>query len=612
MKKHSLSTKQLLFGLAFLLSFLGLTVFLFTYQRDEKRFVNLTAKLFSQEMAANTLNLHYTLANPADFGIQEYEAVLSLYDSEDALRGQAGMENTLAALHALRRDKLSDSDAYLWRLLTRSLENSLALGNFPYYREPLSPASGAQTQLPILLAEYTFRSRRDVEDYLALLDQTDEYFASLLTYEQKKTAAGFPMPAAFLQSVREQCDTIVTKEALAEGTHFLQTTFQERLEELSRKNLITAKEADHYLAQNERLLGTVLLPAYAELGDGLLVLEDNDVLPQGLAALPEGKAYYEQLLISQTGSYRSVEEIQQLLTQQFSKEYEAVRKLVQQHPELAGEYGQNTAAAFPYTDASQMLLDLKQRMAADFPSIPAGAVDVHVKAVDQSLAAYCAPAFYLTAPLDDTDSNTIYINREKTPDGLDLYTTLAHEGYPGHLYQTVYHNRSSLAAGERPARELLWYGGYQEGWALYVEFLSFGYAADLLREHGQGSAALTAALEAHNRSLQLCLYSMIDILIHYEGTSYSQIAKILEGFGITDSASAKKIYNYIVQQPCNYLKYYLGYLEILSLQEEARHLWGHEYTDLRFHSFYLDCGPSDFLSLRERLQEEAPNPGAPL
>lgn len=612
MKKHSLSTKQLLFGLAFLLSFLGLTVFLFTYQRDEKRFVNLTAKLFSQEMAANTLNLHYTLANPADFGIQEYEAVLSLYDSEDALRGQAGMENTLAALHALRRDKLSDSDAYLWRLLTRSLENSLALGNFPYYREPLSPASGAQTQLPILLAEYTFRSRRDVEDYLALLDQTDEYFASLLTYEQKKTAAGFPMPAAFLQSVREQCDTIVTKEALAEGTHFLQTTFQERLEELSRKNLITAKEADHYLAQNERLLGTVLLPAYAELGDGLLVLEDNDVLPQGLAALPEGKAYYEQLLISQTGSYRSVEEIQQLLTQQFSKEYEAVRKLVQQHPELAGEYGQNTAAAFPYTDASQMLLDLKQRMAADFPSIPAGAVDVHVKAVDQSLAAYCAPAFYLTAPLDDTDSNTIYINREKTPDGLDLYTTLAHEGYPGHLYQTVYHNRSSLAAGERPARELLWYGGYQEGWALYVEFLSFGYAADLLREHGQGSAALTAALEAHNRSLQLCLYSMIDILIHYEGTSYSQIAKILEGFGITDSASAKKIYNYIVQQPCNYLKYYLGYLEILSLQEEARHLWGHEYTDLRFHSFYLDCGPSDFLSLQERLREEAPNPGAPL
>ena len=323
----------------------------------------------------------------------------------------------------------------------------------------------------------------------------------------------------------------------------------------------------------------------------------------GLAALPEGKAYYQELLISQTGSYRSVEEIRQLLTAQFSREYEAVKKLAAEHPELLQYYTRETAPGFPYREASQMLLDLKQRMAEDFPPIPGGAVDVHVKAVSDSLADYCAPAFYLTAPLDDTASNTIYINRQKTPDGLELYTTLAHEGYPGHLYQTVYHNRSSLAAGERPARELLWYGGYQEGWALYVEFLSYQYAAELLRENGQETAALAAALEARNRSLQLCLYCVCDVLIHYEGASYSQIAKVLSGFGITDSTSMKAIYNYIVQTPCNYLKYYLGYLEILSLQEEAKELWGAEYTDYRFHSFFLDCGPADFASLGQWLAQ---------
>lgn len=604
-KNSRVSNKQLLFGLGFLLAFLGLTVFLFTYKRDEKRFTSLTTKLFMEDLTDNTLNLHYTLANPSDFGIQNYTPSLSGYEPGSALGNRAGTENMLAAIKSLRTEKLSQSDAWLQKLLTRSLENSLALSSFPYYSEPLSPSSGAQTQLPILLAEYSFRSRRDVEDYLALLDQVDDYFDSLLVYDQEKAAAGIPLPAVFLQAVREQCDTVVTKQALEAGTHFLQTTFQERLEDLAGKGLVTAEEAGQYIAQNERLLKTVVLPAYASLGDGLLLLEDSGALPAGLAALPDGKAYYEQLLISQTGSYRSMDEIRDLLAAQFSSEYEAVKRIAAEHPEIAQSHALQDLPAFPCKEASQMLLDLKTRMAEDFPAVPGGPVDVHVKAVSDSLADYCAPAFYLTAPLDDTDSNTIYINRRKTPDGLELYTTLAHEGYPGHLYQTVYHNRSLLSSGGRPAREILWYGGYQEGWALYVELLSYQYAADLLRENNQETAALAAGLEARSRSLQLCLYSILDVLIHYENASYSQIAKVLSGFGITDSTSAKAIYNYIIQSPCNYLKYYLGYLEILSLQERARSLWGDDYTDYRFHSFYLDWGPADFMSLAEMLEEQA-------
>ena len=165
MKQNSrLTTKQLLFGLAFLLAFLGLTLFLFTYQRDEKRFESLTNRLFTEELEADTLDLHYTLANPADFGIHDYAPSLSCYSAESIPGSRAATENMLAALNALDVDKLSPADARLWQLLTRSLENSLGLSGFLYYDEPLSPASGTQTQLPILLAEYAFRSRRDVDD----------------------------------------------------------------------------------------------------------------------------------------------------------------------------------------------------------------------------------------------------------------------------------------------------------------------------------------------------------------------------------------------------------------------------------------------------------------
>ena len=602
MKKHSsLSLKQLAFAACFLLIFSCMTLFLFVYKRDEKRFANITSELFVNEMKANTLSMHYNLANPAAFGIYDYTPTLGGYDPEASTHSRAKLENTLAALYEIHTDKLSESDAYLWKLLTRSLENSLEMSSFPYYNDPLSPSSGIQSQLPVLLAEYAFRSKRDVEDYLALLDQTDEYFASLLLYEQDKAAAGLSVPAASLKSVRSQCDTVVTGKDLESGSHFLQTTFKERLDALCEAGEISAKEAEHYITQNDRLLKTVLLPAYAALGDGLLLLEDTSVQFCGLSATPEGRAYYEKLVISETGSYRPIEEIEELLAQKFTSEYDEIQKLITENPELLENYASASSAAFPHTDASQMLLDLQTRMSGSFPAIPGGSVTAAIKPVSKNLEAYTAPAFYLTAPLDDPDDNSIYINRSKTPDGLDLYTTLAHEGYPGHLYQTAYYNRSALMKQTRPARELLWYGGYLEGWALYVEFLSYDYASALLREHSQPYTALTAQLEKHNRSLQLCLYSLLDIMIHYENASYSQIAKTLESFGFTDSAAIKSIYTYIVQEPCNYLKYYLGYLEILSLQEKARQLWQGGYTDLRFHTFYLDCGPSDFTTLEEKL-----------
>ena len=584
-----------------LLAFTFLTLFLFSYQKDEKRFTNITSRLFTEEMISNTLNMHYTIAFPSDFGICEYDPVLPGYCADASRQGQISLENTLASLKSLNRNKLEASDAWLHRLLVRYLENSLTLSSFSYYNEPLSPSSGMQSQLPILLAEYTFRSKRDVEDYLSLLEQTDQYFASLLLYEQEKADAGLLMPAASLKSVREQCDTVISASSLQSGTHFLQTTFRERLESLTDANLITPEEAQKYINTNDRLLKTVLLPAYTALGDGLLILEDESVPLTGLAAFPRGKEYYESLLISETGSYRSVSQIQELLTTYFTREFETLRALFSEHPEIAQKYSNDESVDFPYENAAQMLTDLKGRMTGNFPAVPGDNCSVSIKAVSQSLSDYCAPAFYLTTPLDDTTWNVIYINEPKTPKGLELYTTLAHEGYPGHLYQNTYHNRTDLSRGERPVKELLWYGGYLEGWALYVEFMSYDYASAMLQETNRGQDALWVQTEKHNRSLQLCLYSLLDIMIHYENASYSQIAKLLESLGISDSDSVNAIYTYIVEEPCNYLKYYVGYLEILELQKMAKEYWKDTYSDYTFHKFYLDCGPSDFTSLQERL-----------
>lgn len=612
MKKtfHSLFSKKLL-PLYFLLPILSLlTFFLFFSGKDAKAFDNLTEEIFQNELYGNTLNLHYTLANPENFGIERYEPMLPIYSADSGAQSEAALTGYITSLSAINRNRLEDEQQYTYKLLSRFLSHTQESSAFPYYDEPLSPASGMQSQLPILFAEYAFRSVEDVEDYLALLDQTDEYFGSLLLYEQEKKAAGLLQADTSLQQVREQCYTILSKEELAQGTHFLQTTFDERLQKLIQDGKITQSDAEQYKAQNDRLLSTVMLPAYESLADGLfLLMGDGTSTPTGLCHSPKGQDYYLWLVEKNTGSALTMDEIKAILYPRFEAEYMELHELLSAKEDSISLWIQILQDnSFPLFTPEDMLADLQQRMRSDFPAFPSGlfAADappsLSVKTVSASLQDYCAPAFYLTPPLDDTENNVIYINEKTTPAGLALYTTLAHEGYPGHLYQSVYSQRTMNQDDENPVRQVLSYSGYLEGWALYVEFISYDYAAAMAAEQGDEDAAYAYIIEKHNRNMQLCLYALLDVSIHYDGASFEQIQQVLSSFGVTDLDTARHVYDYIAEEPSNYLKYYLSYLEILRLKEEAQEKWGEDYSDLKFHTFFLNCGPSDFSTIAEALK----------
>ena len=574
------------------------------YTHPSRMFHRATGQLFYEEMTASTLNMHYTLADPGAYGIKEYQAILPCYNSQEHEESIAALEDMIDFYNGLDTSRLSDQDTLTLTLLLSYLRTTLEKNRFPYHEEPLSPGSGMQSQLPILLAEYTFRGRRDVEDYLSLLSQTEAYFASLLTFEKEKKEAGLLMSAASLRDVAEQCRTILTEEALHKKEHFLQITFQERLQTLCSQQLLTSQEANDYIEKNNLILREVMLPAYQSLAKGLTGLADPAILAEGLAARPNGAAYYEALLRSETGSFRNIEEISQLLSDTLESEFQQLCSLLQtiEPYYLTQEASQQCNDLFPLESCGQMLTDLRERMNLLFPEFP-GTNDIppaiHVKEVAPCLQDYCAPAFYLTPPLDDTVHNSIYINTKTTIAPIDLYTTLAHEGFPGHLYQTVYANRLLTQQDRDPIEQLLWFGGYLEGWALYVEFMAYDYASSIMQEAGYPEYASLVQVEKHNRSTQLCLYSLLDVLIHHENTGYQGTAELLAEFGITNSASVNAIYEYIVEEPANYPKYYLGYLEILMLKNTCQETWGSNYSDYQFHKFFLENGPADFQTLQK-------------
>lgn len=605
----------LLFSLPFLLLFCCV-LYTFTSGRyDAYKLQKLETSLLQDSYCEDTLSLHFALSQPEKWKLSEEHAALPVYSAKDYAESSKLLKQQLNDCLHIHSNLLPKESALRFRLLKEHLSENEAALNFPYYYEPLSPSSGAQSQLPVLLAEYAFRDKEDVEHYLSILEQTGDYFDGLIEYEKQKAEAGLFMSDESAAEVIEQCTSIPDCAKLSDNSHFLCQTFAERLDQLVKRGIITETEYEQYIAENNRILTTIVAPAYERLADALFLLSGNQPEIKGLAALPNGKEYYRYLVARSTGSSKSIPELKIVLTKRLQEDFHALAALSASNQELLSDQAalsalsSQTTALLPQAP-EEMLSDLKQQMKADFPALSADGspladtyIRCQIKSVSDSLEDYVSPAYYFTPPADNIRDNTIYINHSQTPQGLKLYTTLAHEGYPGHLYQSVFFQLNE-EPDLPPVRTLYDYGGYVEGWALYVEMLSYDYARTTLIHAGSDASAtdFSCTLERLDRDMQLCLYSLLDISIHYDGASLEQIQKLLAQFGLSPETSAS-IYRYIADEPANYLKYFVGYLEILEAKEYAKEIWGDRYSDKLFHTFFLESGPCSFELLRELITE---------
>ena len=584
-------------------------------KNDSEALEQLAGELISYELQENSLSLHYTLMDCDSFDMNTH------FDLDDTnIRLPEFTQTSLQSakdtytffftrLQAIHPEKLTEHEQFLYDVLYDSLESTCESFSYPYYSEPLSPSSGEQTSLLILLAEYRFETRDDIEHYLELLACIPDYFEDLIFYEQQKAAAGLFMSDSSARKLVEQCDLLCTTDSLSEHTHFLQTTFKRRVDTLVSLGVITQTDADSYTTRHDELLLHTVSPAYTALADGIFLLIGTGTNEQGLCYYDQGCAYYEHLLTSVTGSDRTPEDILLLLRTQFETDYQLFCNLVRKLQDTAVNSPRLSTDLFtpslPFATPDEMLFDLQMRMKEDFPALSTQ-VTFEVMAVDTALSPYVSPAFYLTPPLDNYLENQIYINYGDRPDDLTLYTTLAHEGYPGHLYQTVYHDMDMNEDSLLPLEAMLSYGGYVEGWATYVEDMSYEYAAEILCEcngYSMTEAQLLTDFYKLNRRIQLCLYSILDVSIHYYGMTKPEAASLLNAYGISDLESITWIYEYIVEEPACYLKYYLGYLEICELKKTAQALWGDSYSDMKFHTFFLETGPAPFSILRHRISD---------
>lgn len=541
-------------------------------------FSDFCTTLFREEMKSNTMNLHFTLKDPKAAGIDSYEITLGSLSGDSPHNQARQLKKLSEELKKYSHRSLKGKDRLTCRLLSDYISRQQNLAAYPYYDEPLTPSGGVTSQLPVLLAEYTFRNTRDIKDYLGLLSQMDTYFLGILDYEQKKADAGLFMSDEACLKVIEGCEVFTEHP----DDNFLIDTFSNRLNAMDG---LTDTQKNTYLKQHSKVLSDHVIPAYSQMIKGLTMLLGRGHNNWGLCNFPEGKAYYEAVVSADTGCDDSVEDLFSQIAKARREDLTFCQNLLEKNPKLASQSPKPDAAL---KEENTMLSRLQKEILTDFPAPPQ--TEVEICHVDPALSEYLAPAFYITAPIDDISHNRIYINDAKNDTDIYYFTTLAHEGYPGHLYQTIC--TSSYGAPE--VRSLLNYPGYTEGWATYTEMQAFYYA---------GLDPDLASLLQHNQAATLSLYATADIGIHYFGWEKEKNAAFWSEYGVDDTATVKRITDLILEEPGNYLKYYVGYLKFRQMREQLA-LENKSFSVSAFHEAILRTGPSPFSVLEETVRDQ--------
>lgn len=547
----------------------------------EEQFQEMIHNLFYDTVTSSGLTMHSMLTDPEAYGITEYPETLGDYSIQALQDNYAELRDDYEKLLSIDRSALSPELQTDYDILLEYMETEQEGEKFLLYDHPFSAISGVQVELPIVLAEYSFRTPEDAEHYLALLSSIDEYYEQLLEYVQAQKEAGIFLSDQTISDVLDSCQSYLD----APETGMMAETFLSRLDSLTE---LSQEDREALISRNEEILKNDFTAAYVTLTEGLEDMKGHAESPSGASSLPNGTEYYEYLLKSSTyTSYRNPKALKDAIAGRMLDELDHAQELMSQDPELIHDLYQFD---FSIQDPEDALTDLQTKLLTDFPEVPAYAYEV--RTLPEALEPYTSPAFYLSPPIDTQNENFIYINQSSVAARNDIYTVMAHEGYPGHLYQCNYFNTVNHSL----LRSLMSFSCYVEGWATYVQYLAYQWDDQIRPE--------LAELLAINESAYLALYALVDYQVNYEGMTVEELGEFLnELFRISNPEAADSLYQIVCEDPANYMKYYVGYLEISEMREKAEEVLGNDFDAKAFHTFLLDFGPAPFSLIWKHFDE---------
>lgn len=554
----------------------------------QKKFDRFLNSCFREYAAENTVTLHFKLSNPSAYGIKTpVSPTYGDFSSDTLKKNCSRSKELLQKLYTFPTSSLTKKQKLTWQIFQDYLNESIMNEKYILYSSPLG-TNGLQSEIPVTLSEYRLDNEKDIKDYLSLVNQVPELFTQILDFEQERRNAGLISPSFVISDTIDQIDQFLN--ASEENNPLIQS-FEDRLTEVES---LSKDQKASYIANNRLLVTDKVLPAYKSLKTSLQAYTNdskNTSSKERLCEYKNGQDYYKFLLMSNVGTDFSPEDCITILESQLKNTVKDISSLTTKNKDLYTEY----LSATPALSAPKEIMNtLKNDSLIDFPEIKN--ISCQLKNVPDALSGTSACAFYLVPPIDSTKDNIIYINKSRV-DSNELFSTLAHEGYPGHLYQTNYF----LTTNPSPLRTFLHCAGYDEGWGTYAQLYSYNFIK--FKNVDEQTTKQLRQLYRDNDLLSLSLSSLCDLYVNYKNYDENALVNYLQTYGI-DKDGAQNLYRYVIENPTTYLSYSIGYYELDQLKQTMSDSLGKAFKISDFHEAVLNVGSCNFSILRQEIEKE--------
>ena len=546
--------------------------------------------------------INYSFNDYKSYGIEHQEAAISKYvkslnwEKEQEELQLLIDEITALGEYNLSYEQIDTLDIVLGYLcyINSITEKMNYMGN-----NYLGSYLGYQCDLPLELSEYKFREEQDIIDFISCVNSTLEAFESYYQYTADQIEYGTATPNYVIDNIIDQCVDFVE---MGED-NFLIGIFNEKIDN------ITFELKEHTLEEYKTMAKDAIVgnmtAAYQYLIDNLPKLKDKATNEGGLAQYgEEGVAYYEIMMEYVLGldDFDCEEAIKFFEHKLYSIESDIMDVIYNAQKMSSKEYNTFVAAAtgngphfsnYTFEEIITYFKEISTQLVPELSDMP----EISIKYVPESLMNSFSPAAYFISPLDETKYESIYLNPLHTNDYNYIFTTLAHEGYPGHLYQNVYSKHLDI----NDVRKVIKCNGYLEGWATYVEQEAYFFATNYT------SQALKYALQylQLNEAYNLCINAICDLVIHYRGLNLEDFVSYLSSIisGDLSIDNVKNLYFQLAEIPSNFSMYAISYTIIDELNNVAEEKLGSLFDIVAFNKVILDCGAAPFDIVIENVYE---------
>lgn len=548
-------------------------------------------------------SINFLFKNPEDYGLSHYEALLPTYESNFSYEeDRAIIKSIIDELKQFENEQLNLEQKDTYEIVLRYLNYLYSFTeNMNYMSNSyLGSYLGFQCNLPLELAEYKFRNEQDIKDFISYLNHSLEAFKTYVEYTKDQIKYGYPMADNVIDNIVSSASEFVTMGE----ENFLITIFNEKIDNISF-NLVDYTESEYKEQVKTAVLGP-LTNAYKYLEETLPSLKGNCTTPSGLAGYGDEGVEYYLLEMSNVLGFNEIDgdELFNFVEDKFDEIYNKINNVAMKAMNLSqSEYMKfynaviNGTPNFSNKSFEEVVNDFKYLSSTFVPQL-SEMPNITIKNVPDALTDSFSPAAYFVSPIDETKEEVIYLNQAYTNDYNYIFTTLAHEGYPGHLYQNVY--TKSLDIND--VRRIIKCDGYVEGWATYVEIESYKYSSTY-----NISTALSIASEylALDNAFSLAVNALFDLCIHYKGMNVEEVTEYLNSIlgGNYTSEDFIDAYNQICEIPTNMSTYAISYFILDELRNYAQEELDDNFNIIEFNKTILDLGSAPLEMVVEEVYE---------